>query len=108
AELPDATRVFPTHGAGSFCAAPPSTSERTSTIAIERASNAALRTDDASTFAREQLDGLPAYPAYYAQMAPINREGARAVRDPGEAPRLDPDEVAEAIDRGAWVVDARE
>ena len=40
--LPDATPVYPTHGAGSFCSAPPG-AERTTTIGRERAASPLLR-----------------------------------------------------------------
>ena len=39
ADLPDGVRVFPTHGAGSFCAVGSPGERRTSTIAEERATN---------------------------------------------------------------------
>ena len=42
AMLDDDVAVWPTHGAGSFCSAPPG-AERTSTIGTERATNALLR-----------------------------------------------------------------
>jgi glyoxylase-like metal-dependent hydrolase (beta-lactamase superfamily II) len=41
--LPDDVALYPTHGAGSFCSAP-STSERTTTIGRERATNPLLAT----------------------------------------------------------------
>ncbi len=41
AALPDATAVWPTHGAGSFCSAPPGAA-RISTIGAEKATNALL------------------------------------------------------------------
>lgn len=74
--LPDDTRVLPTHGAGSFCAASGSGLDLTSTIGRERASNPAVLAADEPTFLRERLSGLPPYPAYYPHMAPINRAGA--------------------------------
>ena len=40
--LPDATPVYPTHGAGSFCSAPPG-AERTTTIGRERATSRCWR-----------------------------------------------------------------
>ena len=43
ATLPGDVQVWPTHGAGSFCSAPPG-AERTSTIAHELATNPLLRT----------------------------------------------------------------
>ena len=41
AVLPDDDAVFPTHGAGSFCSAPPG-ADRTSTIGREKATNPLL------------------------------------------------------------------
>ena len=43
-ELGDDVAVWPTHGAGSFCSAPPG-AERTSTIGAERATNTLLRAE---------------------------------------------------------------
>jgi len=42
AELPASTKVLPTHGAGSFCSAPPG-ADRTSTLGRERATNPFLQ-----------------------------------------------------------------
>ena len=102
--LPDDAAVFPTHGFGSFCSA--SQSEATSsTIGEEKHSNPVL-TQDEETYVRELLDGLAAYPAYYAHMAPLNTVGP-------EAPDLSLPELADAtelrrrIEAGEWVVDLR-
>jgi len=65
-ELPDAARVMPTHGFGSFCSATP-TSGNESTIAEQRDVNPAL-TQDEQAFVDELIAGLDAYPAYYAHM----------------------------------------
>ncbi len=71
--LPDDAEVFPTHGFGSFCSA--TQSEATaSTIGQERQANPVL-TQDEETYVRELLDGLGAWPAYYAHMAPANEAG---------------------------------
>ena len=76
-ELPDAAEVYPTHGFGSFCSA--TQSEATSsTIGQERDSNPVL-TQSEETYVRELLDGLGAFPAYYAHMGPANAAG------PGDA-----------------------
>ncbi len=102
--LPDEAEVFPTHGFGSFCAATQSDATE-STIGEEKNSNPAL-TQDEETYVRELLDGLGAYPAYYAQMGPINAAG------PSE-PDLEPPSKADAgelrrrIEAGEWVVDLR-
>ena len=71
--LPDAAEVYPTHGFGSFCAA--TQSEATaSTIGNEKHTNPVLAQDE-DTYVRDLLDGLGAYPAYYAHMMPINAAG---------------------------------
>ena len=102
--LPDEAEVFPTHGFGSFCAATQSDATE-STIGQEKQSNPVL-TQDEETYVRELLEGLGAYPAYYAHMAPANAAG------PSE-PDLSPPTVADAaelrrrIEAGEWVVDLR-
>ena len=108
AELPDGVAVLPTHGAGSFCAAPPPTDERTSSLESERVSNRALATTDEATFVEEQLRDLPDHPAYYAWVAPLNREGPPVVGSITIPPPVTPDALARAMSDGAWIVDARE
>lgn len=107
AELPDRIVLLPTHGAGSFCAAGAPQEQRTSTIAEQRATNDAFTEADEASFSRRQTTGLPAYPAYYRWMAPINRAGAPVIED---APlrAMSPDDVAKALADGASLVDARD
>jgi glyoxylase-like metal-dependent hydrolase (beta-lactamase superfamily II)/rhodanese-related sulfurtransferase len=102
--LPDDADVFPTHGFGSFCSATQSEST-SSTIGEEKRSNPAL-TQDEETYVRELLDGLGAWPAYYAHMAPRNAEGPS---EPDLSPPsvADPTELRERIEAGEWVVDLR-
>jgi hydroxyacylglutathione hydrolase len=102
--LPDAAKVFPTHGFGSFCSATQSEATK-STIGQERAANPVL-TKDEETYVRELLAGLSAYPAYYAHMAPANSAGPSEpdLSAPGKA---DPAEVRRRIEAGEWVVDLR-
>jgi glyoxylase-like metal-dependent hydrolase (beta-lactamase superfamily II) len=75
AALPPSVQLLPTHGAGSFCTASVGSRDRTSTIGDELRSNPALAARDEDSFVRRQLEGLRAYPAYYAHMAGINRAG---------------------------------
>ena len=102
--LPADADVYPTHGFGSFCAATQSDATE-STIGQEKESNPVL-TQDEETYVRELLDGLGAWPAYYAHMMPANAEG------PSE-PDLSPPATADAaelrrrIEDGEWVVDLR-
>ena len=103
--LPDRADVFPTHGFGSFCAA--TQSEATSsTIGRERRTNPVL-TDDEDTYVRALLDGLGAYPAYYAHMAPANLAGPEAP-ELGLPATADPAELRRRIEAGEWVVDLRD
>ncbi|MCX4822818.1 MBL fold metallo-hydrolase [Streptomyces sp. NBC_01142] len=84
--LPDATRVLPTHGAGSSCAAGPVSGARTTTLGAERRTNLALTTRDEEEFISGRLAGLPPYPAYYHYMAPINRSGPDVLGGPPTQP----------------------
>jgi hydroxyacylglutathione hydrolase len=106
--LGEQTRVLPTHGAGSFCAAP-TEGPTTSSIGTERLTNPALRLPaDEAGFVRARLEGLPRYPAYYRFMASINRSGPRVLGGLPPLPSLTADEVARQLNNGAWMVDARD
>jgi glyoxylase-like metal-dependent hydrolase (beta-lactamase superfamily II)/rhodanese-related sulfurtransferase len=108
AELPDDVQVLPTHGAGSFCVAAMPDTRTTSRMGDERRRNPLLRAVDLDGFAAELSGELMAYPAYYARMAPINRAGAPVLGRLPAPPELSPDQVRDALDRGAWLVDARD
>src|SRR5258708_21708757 len=106
AMLPDATAVWPTHGAGSFCSAPPGTA-RVSTIGTEKASNPLLAAPDEETFARQLLASLGSYPAYFDRLAEVNRRGpAPVTRTPGLAPLTAPG-IRSLVDGGGQVIDVR-
>ncbi|GAA1666020.1 MBL fold metallo-hydrolase [Mycolicibacterium murale] len=102
--LPSDTPIYPTHGFGSFCSATPASGD-SSTIAEQRSTNPAL-TQDEQSFVDELLAGLSAYPAYYAHMGVINREGPAPV-DLTPPVLIDPAELRRRIDAGEWVVDLR-
>jgi hydroxyacylglutathione hydrolase len=103
--LPDDVAVWPTHGAGSFCSAPPGT-ERTSTIGREKATNALLRAADEKTFVAELLDSLGSYPPYFLRLAEINRHGPVLDREPALRP-LDAADVSRLLADDAMAVDVR-
>ena len=104
--LPDETVVFPTHGAGSFCSAPPR-SERTSTIAAEKATNPYLAAPDADTFVSLLKASLGSYPPYFARLGELNRRGPTLIdADPTLRP-LSPEAVQSLRASGAEVVDVR-
>ncbi|MCC6189543.1 MAG: MBL fold metallo-hydrolase [Anaerolineales bacterium] len=105
--LPDAVEVYPTHGAGSFCAAPVS-SARTTTIGRERRTNRLAQARDENEFMQAALSGLPSYPVYYKEMRGINQRGPRVL---GGVPKLAPLSAAEARalwQQGALALDVRE
>jgi glyoxylase-like metal-dependent hydrolase (beta-lactamase superfamily II)/rhodanese-related sulfurtransferase len=105
ATLPDATAVWPTHGAGSFCSAPPGTA-RTSTIGEQKQANPLLAAPDADTFTRQLIDSLGSYPPYFARLGELNRHGHLITAAPLLAP-LDAARVRRLIGNGAIVVDVR-
>ena len=86
AALPDEIEVHPTHGQGSFCAAGTG-GEASSTIGVERRTNRVLGFASEDEFVADQLTGLPAYPAYYRYMGPMNRIGWIGAH--GQRPRMD-------------------
>ena len=104
--LPDGTRVLPTHGAGSSCAAGPASADRTTTVGAERRTNPVLAVDEEEFISGRS--GLPPYPAYYRHMAPLNRAGPAVLGGPPSGSRpLTPETVALLTRGGALVVDAR-
>lgn len=105
--LPDATRVFPAHGAGSSCGKQLST-ETSSTIGEQRASNYALAPMSEDDFVRAITEGQPTRPHYFEFDATRNRE-LRPLLDEHAAPtELSIDDVLERADRGAVLLDTRE
>jgi glyoxylase-like metal-dependent hydrolase (beta-lactamase superfamily II) len=107
ATLPDSVAVLPTHGAGSFCVAAMPGTQPTSRMADEHRRNPLLRAADLAAFTEELSGELMAYPAYYAQMAPINRAGAPVLRTLPRPGEVSPAAARQAQGRGAWLVDAR-
>jgi len=104
--LPDDVAVFPTHGAGSFCAAP-SVPMRRTTIGRERATNplAAARTEE--EFVARALEGLPSYPTYFGKVGPINQRGPAILGGVRIPEPLSPEEVRRWSQGGGAVLDVR-
>jgi glyoxylase-like metal-dependent hydrolase (beta-lactamase superfamily II)/rhodanese-related sulfurtransferase len=71
--LPDATRVFPAHGAGSACGKSLST-ETVSTIGEQRRTNYALAPMNEDEFVAVVTEGQSTAPAYFPYSAHRNRE----------------------------------
>ncbi|MFN3216233.1 MAG: MBL fold metallo-hydrolase [Acidimicrobiales bacterium] len=104
--LPDEARIHPTHGFGSFCTSGGSGDGSDGTLGTERRVNSALSVADEDEFVAQLLDGLGAYPAYYAHMDPLNRAGLGPL-DLAPPTTVDPVELGRRIHRGEWVVDLR-
>jgi glyoxylase-like metal-dependent hydrolase (beta-lactamase superfamily II)/rhodanese-related sulfurtransferase len=104
--LPDETRLFPAHGAGSACGKNLST-ELQSTIGEQRRLNYACRPMSEDDFLAVVTAGQPAAPDYFLFNAILNRK-ERNVRELGAVvPALSHDAADEARARGAVVIDAR-
>lgn len=105
--LPDQTRVFPAHGAGSACGKNLST-ELQSTIGDQRKLNYACQPMSEEEFLAVVTAGQPAAPEYFVYNAILNRK-EREVRELGATlPALDQQQVESAIADGAVVIDARD
>jgi len=104
--LPDATRVFPAHGAGSACGKHLST-ETQSTIGAERASNYALQPMTEDEFVAVVTEGQPAAPPYFLFAATRNRQQRALLHEQGITP-MTLDEVLDAQRNGAVVLDTRD
>jgi hydroxyacylglutathione hydrolase len=104
--LPDATRVYPAHGAGSACGKNLST-ETWSTIGDQRANNYALLAPDKKTFIELVTEGQPPAPSYFVYDAVLNRKD-RPLLDETEAPTaLTLDEALALVRDGALLLDGR-
>lgn len=105
--LPDETRVFPAHGAGSACGKNLST-EKQSTIGEQRQFNYACQPMSEEQFLAVVTAGQPPAPEYFVYNAILNRQ-ERGTREPGATlPALSPQEVTQALADGAKVIDARD
>jgi len=104
--LPDATAVYPAHGAGSLCGRNIS-SETSSTIGQQRQFNYALRPMPREEFIQLTTADLPEAPAYFSRDVQMNREGGSALAELPAPPALTPEKVAALQREGAIVLDTR-
>ena len=105
--LPDSTRVFPAHGAGSACGKNLST-ETVSTIGEQRRTNYALAPMTEAEFVDVVTQGQSVAPLYFPYAVKRNQEVHDLLDEGGEVARLSFDEVLRHQASGAVVVDARD
>ncbi|MGH9283385.1 MAG: MBL fold metallo-hydrolase, partial [Acidimicrobiales bacterium] len=104
--LPDATRVYPAHGAGSACGRNMS-SAASSTIGEQRATNYALAPMSEDAFVEAVTEGQSVAPLYFAFAAGANRRVHELLDDHRPPAPLDVDEVTRLQKEGAVVIDGR-
>jgi rhodanese-related sulfurtransferase len=105
-KLPDATLVYPAHGAGSLCGRQMS-SDDSSTIGKERRLNYALQPRDRDQFVSLLTAEMPSRPGYFQDEVARNRAGAVAIEQLEPVRPLDPDELLKLQSTGAVVLDTR-
>lgn len=104
--LPADVAVWPTHGAGSFCSAPPG-ADRTSTIGRERATNPLLQAADEDAFVTALIGSLGSYPPYFLRLGEENRRGPGILDGALALAPLDPADVHSLLATGGALVDVR-
>lgn len=106
--LPDATLVYPAHGAGSACGKNMS-DERVSTIGEQKLYNYALKARTRDEFIRLVTEGQSEAPAYFAHDADMNRR-ERGTLDASlkTLKRLSAAEAESALKAGAQLLDTRD
>ena len=105
--LPDPTRVFPAHGAGSACGKNLST-EKWSTIGQQRAENYALQYTDADRFVAAVTEGQPEAPGYFIYDAVRNQQDRDVLAEHEPPARYTVTQLIDARDSGIQVIDTRD
>ena len=105
--LPDDTKVYPAHGAGSACGKNLST-ELWSTMGEQRKTNYALRASSKETFVEMVTEGQPPAPSYFVYNAILNRKGRDLMDEEKMPPAMTYEEAKAALAGGAVLVDGRD
>lgn len=107
-KVPDETRIYPAHGAGSLCGVHLSDASF-STFGAQKAENPYLRNKDEASFVMAVLEGLRDPPQYFKHNAAMNRSGPPVIAGEAEdAQALSVTGLRAALNRGAWLLDVRE
>jgi glyoxylase-like metal-dependent hydrolase (beta-lactamase superfamily II)/rhodanese-related sulfurtransferase len=104
--LPDETRVYPAHGAGSLCGRGIG-AESWSTIGRERQRNAALRITSRGAFVTEVTRDVPETPLYFLHSRDLNQAGPPLAAERAMPPWLEASAFAAAAGAGAVILDTR-
>ncbi|ANW64751.1 sulfurtransferase [Mycobacterium sp. djl-10] len=104
--LPDATRVYPAHGAGSACGKNLST-DLWSTMGEQKETNYALRAPDKDTFMALVTEGQPPAPSYFVYDAILNRKDRELLDETKMPAAMTYQQVRDAMAGGAILVDGR-
>jgi hydroxyacylglutathione hydrolase len=105
--LPDSTRVYPAHGAGSACGKNLST-ELWSTIGSQRLTNYAVKAPDKATFIELVTEGQPPAPEYFVYNAILNRKNRELLVEEDAPTSMSFAEVTAAVAKGAVLIDGRD
>ncbi|MGW1175377.1 MBL fold metallo-hydrolase [Kitasatospora sp. NPDC002543] len=105
--LPDDTRVYPAHGAGSACGKNLS-AELSCTMGNQRRGNYALADMTEDAFVAVVTEGQPSAPAYFAFTSVRNRQARPVLDESAPVPALTPEAFLEARAAGATVLDTRD
>ena len=106
-KLPDATRVYPAHGAGSLCGRS-IRKETWSTIGQEKSMNPALVDHGRDAFIADVTRDVPETPIYFLHSRDTNRLGPTLDAERPLPPELPVSDVTTRLANGATLVDARE
>jgi len=105
--LPDATKVFPAHGAGSACGKNLST-ETVSTMGEQRRNNYALLAPDKATFIDLVTEGQAPAPSYFVYDAVLNRKERELLDETARPETLDSASFDHLVEQGAMIIDGRD
>jgi glyoxylase-like metal-dependent hydrolase (beta-lactamase superfamily II)/rhodanese-related sulfurtransferase len=106
--LPDDTKFFPAHGAGSLCGAHLS-DKPVSTIGEQRRENVYLQHKDLLSYVMAVIDGLPDAPQYFKHNAKMNHDGPPLVDwDKSAPPALYAADIFAQGKKGVWLIDIRD
>ena len=105
--LPDATKVYPAHGAGSACGKNLST-DTVSTMGEQRLNNYALLAPDKKTFVDLVTEGQPPAPDYFIYDAVLNRQDRELLDETASPTKLNLAQFDRLVAGGAMVIDGRD